>query len=102
MRTLFTYLTGFTLLAATGFLAADVLFGVSTPLSRPSLLLLTASLVVLAIQLRSTRRKLFLRAIDTYVQRESLREMEVELRQERENRVARSLSDSRPFQKAVS
>lgn len=102
MRTLFTYLTGLTLLAATGFLTADVIFGVSTPLSRPSLLLLTASLVVLAIQLRSTRRKLFLRAIDSFVQRESLREMEVELHQEREKHSARSLSDSRPVQKVVS
>lgn len=102
MRTFFTYLTGLTLLAATGLLAADVLFGVSTPLSRPSLLLMTSALVVLAIQVRSTRRKLFLRAIDSFVQRESLREMEVELHLARENRAIRNLNDSRPAQKVAS
>jgi hypothetical protein len=67
-------------------------------LSRPSLLLMTAALVVFGYQLRRTRQKRFKRAIDTYVQRESLRQMEVELQREREKLSARPASDSQAMQ----
>lgn len=102
MRTVLKFLTGISLLAATGFLASDVLFDVSTPLSRPSLLVTTIALVVFARQLRSTREKLFQRAIDTYVQRESLREMEVALQRERDKQPARPASDSQAMQNIAS
>jgi len=101
MRSLLTWLTGISLLTATGFLAADVLFDVSTPLSRTGLVLTTTALVVFAYQLRSRREKRFKRAIDTYVQRESLRQVEAELQRERQKHATRVLSDSQGMQKVA-
>lgn len=102
MRTFLTWFISISLLTATGFLAADVLFNVSTPLSRPSLLVMTAALAVSTYQLRATRQKRFQRAIDAYVQRESLREMEVQLQREREKQLKRPVSDSQMMQKIAS
>jgi len=94
-------MTTLTLLTATSFLAADVLFDISTPLGRPSLAIMTGALAVMAWQLRSTREKLFRRAIDSYVQHEELREMSVELRQKREEMDLISNSDTGPVKVTV-
>lgn len=94
MRALFAWITALTLIASCGLLAADVLFGYRTVLGLPSLLVLCLSLAGMAYALHRSRQKLFLRALDSYVQREALREMEQQLARARVRE--RSRDDSTP------
>ena len=101
MRPFLSSITTLTLFAATGFLTADVLFDISTPFGRPSLLIMTGALVIMTWQLRKTHEKLFRRAINTYIQHEELREMEVELRKNREELGQIQNADTQPVKVIV-
>lgn len=101
MKTLLSTITTITLLFATGFLAADVLFEISTPFGRPSLLIITGSLVLLTWQLRKTQEKLFRRAINTDLQHEELRKLEVELKKNREELGQIQNADTQPVKVIV-
>ena len=81
------------LTTATAFLTADLLFGITTPLGHPGLLLTTSSLALLAWQSRKREEKRLQLAVDRYVHNQSMREMEYERRRELERA---SQSDSRP------
>lgn len=81
------------LITVTGFLIADVLFGITTPLGHPGFLLTSAVLATIAWQAGKTQEKRLQQAVDRYVHKESMREMEIERRREREKA---SASDSRP------
>ncbi|MDC0273285.1 hypothetical protein OAK91_00970 [Planctomycetaceae bacterium] len=96
MRPFLSTMTTLTLLAAAGFLAADVLFDISTPFGRPSLLIMTGALAIMTWQLRKTYDKLFRRAINSYIQHEELREMEVELKKNRDELGQFQNADTQP------
>lgn len=93
MRQFFITIVSLCLILATGFLTADLLFGISTPLTRPSWVVITSFLAFLLWQSRKMREQRFQQAVDRYVYKESVREMDIERRRERE---MAGTSDSRP------
>ncbi|MBD3673342.1 MAG: hypothetical protein HUJ26_07430 [Planctomycetaceae bacterium] len=95
MRQFFITIVSICLILATGFLTVDLLFGIWTPLTRPSLVVVTAFLAFLLWQSRKMREQRFQQAVDRYVHKEAMRQMDIERRREREKV---SASDSRPSQ----
>jgi len=101
MRQFLNTIFALTLLAATGILAADILFQIETPLGRPSLIVTTVALAAMTWRSRQHREQKFRRAIDSYVQTEEMREMEYELQSALEKQRRREGADSSASQIVV-
>lgn len=92
LRALCSWIVTLTLLGSLALLGADVLYGYRTPLGSPSLAVLCVALAGMALALRRSRQKLFFKALDEFVQRETLRDLRGQLAHAR----SRQRDDSTP------